>query len=260
MSVTFRLACASDAPSIHHLIAENLEAGHLLPRTLEDVTAHAARFLVAESDGVVVGCAELARLSAGVAEVRSLVVDQRVRGRQIGPKLVAQLAESGARQGFATLCAFTHEPSHFVRLGFTIVPHMWVPEKIERDCRSCALFRKCGQYAVTLPLRRDARIQPEQPAAVIYGGRAVAGRRLNVERLHLEDGSTTILMKAPGGKDGPPVRQGRTTARSRGLRRTWSPLSRSRADFARGGSPRRKSMPLTCITDCCSWKTSARRA
>jgi hypothetical protein len=62
-----------------------------------------------------------------------------------------------------------------------------VPEKIERDCRSCAQFRRCGQYAVTLPLKAGTQIRPEQPAAVIYGGRAVAGRRLNIERLHLEE-------------------------------------------------------------------------
>ena len=186
MNVTFRQANALDAPLIHQLIVQNLEAGHLLPRSIDDVTRHASRFLVAESDGAVVGCAELAPLSAEVAEVRSLVVDQHARGRHIGPRLVAQLASSGAEKGFATLCAFTHEPSHFVRLGFTIVPHMWVPEKIERDCRSCAQFRKCGQYAVTLPLRGGVSIRPEQPAAVIYGGRAVAGRRPNIERLHLE--------------------------------------------------------------------------
>lgn len=187
MNVTFRQANPLDAVAIHHLIVENLEAGHLLPRSLDDVTAHAPRFLVAESDGVVVGCAELAPLGGGVAEVRSLVVDQHARGRHIGPKLVAQLAANGAAAGFSTLCAFTHEPSHFVRLGFTIVPHVWVPEKIERDCRACAQFRRCGQYAVTLPLRSGALIRPEQPAAVIYGGRAVAGRRLNIERLHLEE-------------------------------------------------------------------------
>lgn len=187
MNVTFRQAQPADAGAIHQLIEQNLEAGHLLPRTLEDVTDHASRFLVAERDGTVIGCAELAPLSAGVAEVRSLVVDQQARGRQIGPQLVAQLAASGAAKGFGTLSAFTHDPSHFVRLGFTIVPHTWVPEKIERDCRGCAQFRKCGQYAVTLPLRRDALIRPEQPAALIYGGRMVAGRRLNIERLHLEE-------------------------------------------------------------------------
>jgi hypothetical protein len=134
----------------------------------------------------VLACAELAPLSRTVAEVRSLVVDQDARGNQIGPRLVTELARGGASRGFATLCAFTHQPSHFVRMGFTIVPHMWVSEKISHDCTSCPLFRRCGQYAVTLPLRAGVQIRPEQPAAVIYAGRTVAARRPNIERLQLD--------------------------------------------------------------------------
>ena len=157
--VMFRSATAADVAAVHSLIVDNLEVGHLLPRSLDDITANIARFTVAESKGVVVGCAELAPLSGDVAEVRSLVVVEGSRGQHIGPRLVAHLATEGTASGFATLCAFTHEPSHFVRLGFTIVPHVWVPEKIERDCRSCAQFRRCGQYAVTLPLRDGAHVR-----------------------------------------------------------------------------------------------------
>ena len=184
--VTFRQAAEADAAAVHRLISDNLEAGHLLPRTIDDIVEHAARFMVAELDGAVVGCAELAPLSKTVAEVRSLVVDQESRGHRIGPRLVTELAAGAASRGFATLCAFTHQPSHFVKMGFTIVPHMWVPEKIAHDCTACPLFRRCGQYAVTLPLRAGARIRPEQPAAVIYGGRTAAPRRPNVERLQLQ--------------------------------------------------------------------------
>jgi len=183
--VTLRPALADDASAVHSLISENLEVGHLLPRTLIDIERHASRFVVAESDGEVVGCAELAPLSEGVAEVRSLVVALAFRGRRIGTALVDRLAEAATAGGYATLCAFTHEPAHFVRMGFTIVPHVWVPEKVARDCTSCALFRRCGQYAVTLTLRAGANLRPEQPAALLRGSRAVAGRRLNVERLQL---------------------------------------------------------------------------
>ncbi|MEP6917195.1 MAG: GNAT family N-acetyltransferase [Acidobacteriota bacterium] len=183
--VTFREATASDAAAVHQLIADNRDAGHLLPRTIDEVRAHATRFVVADRDGEVIGCAELAPLSATVAEVRSLVVSEEARGHRIGPKIVTELAAGAAARGFATLCAFTHEPSHFVKMGFTIVPHMWVPEKIAHDCTSCPLFRRCGQYAVTLPLREGVRVRPEQPAAVIYAGRTVGARRPNVERLHL---------------------------------------------------------------------------
>lgn len=286
--VSLRAATAADAPAIHRLIAENLEDGHLLPRSIADIEQHASRFVVAYEDasacpstplkqmlaqgtmsedwisrvewcgpsearrrtslrpdsalgasrlrqgfgevppklaeepsgerrrtsrsrrgasrdrrrqghdgapnlyakaeggqGTVIGCAELAPLSPAVAEVRSLVVDQPFRGRRIGAQLVAHVAAAGAAHGFATLCAFTHKPVHFVRLGFTIVPHVWVPEKIAHDCTGCALFRRCGQYAVTLPLRAGASVRPERSAAVIQG-RGVAARRTHIERLHLQ--------------------------------------------------------------------------
>jgi len=186
MTITFRPADQSDGSAIHRLIVDNLEAGHLLPRTLDDIVEHAGRFLVAEQHGAVIACAELAPLSGRVAEVRSLVVDEAARGQHIGPRLVAELGADATSRGFETLCAFTHEPSHFVRLGFTIVPHMWVPEKIAHDCTACPLFRRCGQYAVTLALRAGVRVGPEQPPAVIYGGRTVAPRRPHIARLHLQ--------------------------------------------------------------------------
>ena len=47
-TVTFRRASTADAAAIYRLITENLEIGHLLPRTLDDIEIHAARFLVAD--------------------------------------------------------------------------------------------------------------------------------------------------------------------------------------------------------------------
>lgn len=181
---TLRVANPADVPAMHALIMDNLEAGHLLPRTIDDLEAHAARFVVIDGPGGVIGCAELAPLGPTVAEVRSLVVHEGYRGRHLGPALVSRLAADAAASGFSTLCAFTHEPSHFVRLGFTIVPHMWVPEKIARDCTACPLFRRCGQYAVTLTLRAGVTLRPVQPAAVIHGGRHAPGPRASVQRLH----------------------------------------------------------------------------
>jgi amino-acid N-acetyltransferase len=189
-TVTLRTAASTDVAAINRLITENLAVGHLLPRTIDDLEAHATRFTVASSDGRIVGCAELAPLSKGVAEVRSLVVDEAMRGQHIGSDLVDHMAASAAERGFSTLCAFTHEPARFVRLGFTIVPHIWVPEKVARDCTSCALFRHCGQYAVMLPLRSGVSVRPERPAAVIQGSRSIAPRRPNIERLQIPGPAT----------------------------------------------------------------------
>jgi amino-acid N-acetyltransferase len=184
MNVILRTATPADLLAIHELISTNLEVGHLLPRSIEDIRDHISRFFVAERNGNVIACAELARLSPSIAEVRSLVVDAQLRGQGIGSRLVTHLSTRAKIAGFATLCAFTHDPSHFVRLGFTIVPHLWMPEKIAHDCTGCPLFRRCGQYAVQLALRQGMHAAPERTAAMVYG-RGVPPPRPNITRLEL---------------------------------------------------------------------------
>lgn len=152
---TLRAAVAADAPALHALIAAHLEEGRLLPRTLGELADHAPRFVVAiQGDNNVVGCAELAPLSKAVAEVRSLVVSHDARQSGLGHRMVEELSRRARREGFARVCAFAHDARFFVRMGFSIVPHTWVPEKIAHDCHSCPLFRNCGQYAIVLDLER----------------------------------------------------------------------------------------------------------
>ena len=58
-----RCATTADAPAIHELITADAD-GHLLARTLSDLTGHANRFLVATVRGRIAGCAELAPAEA----------------------------------------------------------------------------------------------------------------------------------------------------------------------------------------------------
>lgn len=154
--ITLRAADTAEAPQIHALVVANMKEGHLLPRTLDEVSTHAARFVVAVRSRKVVGCAELAPLSPQVAEVRSLAVDAQSRHLGIGSMLVADLRRRARREGFDTLCAFTHAPGYFMPMGFSIVPHLWIPEKVFADCVKCPQFRRCGQYAMELPLEPAA--------------------------------------------------------------------------------------------------------
>jgi len=150
--VRLRSADAADAKKLHAIITANLEEGHLLPRTLSELTVRAGRFVVAIRGRRVIGCAELAPLSAQVAEVRSLAVDKAARGGRVGVMIVDELRRRARREGFEKLCAFTHVPSYFIHMGFSIVPHLWLTEKIYTDCVKCPHFRQCGQYAMVVPL------------------------------------------------------------------------------------------------------------
>ena len=79
-------------------------------------------------------------LSAQVAEVRSLVVDPSARSLGVGGMIVDELRARARREGFDKLCAFTHAPGYFMPMGFSIVPHLWVAEKVYTDCVKCPLL------------------------------------------------------------------------------------------------------------------------
>ena len=153
-SITIRTATVDEAAAIHGLIEEHLAEGHLLPREPGEIVVHAHRFVVAVQGSDVLACAELAPLSRSVAEVRSLVVSREARSRSAGRRMIGELLHRASTAGFDTLCAFTHSPGYFVHLGFSIVPHVWLPEKIVTDCHACRHFRQCGQYAVVRTLER----------------------------------------------------------------------------------------------------------
>ena len=151
-AITLRTAEVREARKIHALIQANLEEGHLLPRTLGELKTRAPRFVLAVRGRSIVGCAELAALSPTVAEVRSLAVDRTARGSRVGMMIVDELRRRARREAFERLCAFTHAPGYFTQMGFSIVPHTWLLEKIFTDCLKCPQFRTCGQYAMVVPL------------------------------------------------------------------------------------------------------------
>lgn len=159
--VVIRPAQTEEARQIHCLIESHLQEGHLLAREFDELKRHVGRFLVAVQGKRIIACGELAPLSHTLAEIRSLVVDRHHRGSGVGRRLAEELRLQARRGFFDRLCAFTHQPAYFARLGFSIVPHVWLPEKIGTDCSSCALFRRCGQFAMLDDLEplRDDRVQ-----------------------------------------------------------------------------------------------------
>jgi amino-acid N-acetyltransferase len=89
------------------------------------------------------------------------------RGAGVGASLVDELRRRARHDGYEKLCVFTHAPGYFIGMGFSIVPHLWLLEKLFTDCLTCPHFRHCGQYAMVVPLddapgraHDDARSRP----------------------------------------------------------------------------------------------------
>ena len=156
-----RTAVQSDARRVHDLIQQNQEAGHLLPRQLSELTSHIDRFVVGvDARGSIVACGELAPLSHSLAEIRSLVVSEKRRGKGLGRRIVDELRVRAKAAGYDDLCVFAHVPAYFAHMGFSIVPHTWLPEKISADCRTCPLFRRCDQFAMVTDLDGVSEVRP----------------------------------------------------------------------------------------------------
>jgi amino-acid N-acetyltransferase len=151
-AITLRAGTVADAKALDALVAAHLDEGHLLPRQLNEISTHASRFVVAVRRRRVVGCAELAPLGRRLAEIRSLAVEATARQQGVGRQLVDELHRRAQSAGYDQLCVLTHVPEYFAQLGFSIVPHLWVQEKVFTDCVSCPRFRACGQFAMVLPL------------------------------------------------------------------------------------------------------------
>jgi amino-acid N-acetyltransferase len=165
---TLRTAVRGDARKIHELIERHVQEGRLLPRELGELSVHIDRFVVGvDGRGSIVACGELAPLSHALAEIRSLVVSGTRRGAGVGRTVVDELRSRARVDGYDELCVFTHQPAYFAHMGFSIVPHTWLPEKISANCRTCELFRRCGQYAMVAHLEpyREGRAS-EQPLHV----------------------------------------------------------------------------------------------
>lgn len=156
-----RTAASTDAKRIHELIERNRQQGRLLPRQLSEVSAHVERFVVGvDGRGSIVACGELAPLSHARAEIRSLVVSEKRRGEGLGRRVVDELRRRAGADGFDELCVFAHKPAYFVHMGFSLVPHTWLPEKLSADCWSCPLFRRCDQFALIADLEPSRERHP----------------------------------------------------------------------------------------------------
>ena len=150
--MNIRPATHSDIPSILDLLNEHVRRGDVLPRTKESVEMTLPDWLVGVQNGRVVACASLLFYTEALAEVRSLAVDDSVKGQGWGATLVKALIVRAQQQGVPTLFALTRAVAFFQKVGFTVTSMERFPEKVYRDCRLCPIQDACDETAVVLQL------------------------------------------------------------------------------------------------------------
>lgn len=147
-AIRVRKALLPDAAALHGLIFEYSRHGILLARSLPELYENIRDFTVAEDSSGILGCGALHFYGMHLAEVRSIAVWPRLKGRGVGGLIVdALLAEAGQHR-IACVCLFTRIPGFFGHLGFTEVKRERLPDKIYKDCLNCRRREDCDEVAM----------------------------------------------------------------------------------------------------------------
>ncbi|MBQ4897571.1 N-acetyltransferase [Paenibacillus sp. Marseille-P2973] len=143
-----RQATIEDVEPLYIMIENYSRQGIMLPRSRAVLERQIHDFVVAEIDGIVVGCGSLCKLGEELVEIRSLGIAEGYKGRGLGSMLVEQLVHEAKKRSLFKVMALTYEVSFFLKNGFTVVEKEIFPEKVWTDCVNCAKQHACDEIAV----------------------------------------------------------------------------------------------------------------
>lgn len=128
-----RRARMSDVDKLFELVSYWADKGEILPRTRENIIHDVQNFVVAEIAGQVVGCASLYIYEKGLAEIRSVVIDEEFHQQGQGKALVQYLLEFAHQMELQDIIVLTYIPDYFTALGFNIIEKSSLAENIIDD-------------------------------------------------------------------------------------------------------------------------------
>lgn len=141
-----RRARRADAASISALNNRFADEALMLRRSPEMIALAIDDYLVAvDSRGRIMACGALKEYSPSVAEVAAIAVATEANGQGLGRRIVAAVEQLALKRGVSDVFALTLQPAFFEAIGYTRVDRARYPEKIRRDCLSCARRFACNE-------------------------------------------------------------------------------------------------------------------
>jgi len=144
----------SDISAMQALVLSEVKEGVILNRSEDEVATNIRSYVLAKEDEKLVGYTALHIHSKRLAEIRSLIVDEKYRGQKIGQKMVEFALEEARELGVEEdVLVLTYLPAFFEKLGFKEINKEVIPEhKIWADCIKCIHFPVCNEIALVYKL------------------------------------------------------------------------------------------------------------
>ena len=150
-------ATLSDIPAMQDMVVSEVKDGVILNRSEDEVATNIRSYVLAKEGDVIVGYTALHIHSTRVAEIRSLIVDEKYRGLHIGQRMIEfTLKEAKVLGVTEEVLVLTYLPLFFEKLGFIEIHKESIPEhKIWADCIKCIHFPVCNEVALVYKLKQS---------------------------------------------------------------------------------------------------------
>ena len=155
-----RPAVLKDAVGIFNLIRDH--RNDLIARPLGDIIQNIDRFVVADADGTLVGCAsfqilpEIGFPERASAEVQSVAGCEASRRQGIGTQLIRGVLAKIKSFDPPHAIVLTYAPAFFASLGFREIAKSQIMHKLYMGCINCTKHANpftCPEIAMSLNLR-----------------------------------------------------------------------------------------------------------
>jgi amino-acid N-acetyltransferase len=116
--ISIRPARTSDVKAIRELVDSYAAPGQMLSKETVTLYESVQEFLVAEKDGVVVGCGALHVLWEDLAEVRTVAVAEEFHKQGIGHLILNEIIKRAREIGVKRIFCLTFQTEFFGSIGF----------------------------------------------------------------------------------------------------------------------------------------------
>ncbi len=143
-----------DIPKMQEMVKLEVKDGIILERNEDEVATNIRSYVLAKENHKLLGYAALHIHSARLAEIRSLIVADGHRGKNIGKKIVLfALEEAKALNVSEEVLVLTYLPEFFRKMNFVEIAKETIPEhKIWTDCIKCIHFPICNEISLVYKL------------------------------------------------------------------------------------------------------------
>lgn len=119
--LVIRPAQTKDVKSIRTLVDSYAAPGQMLSKETVTLYESVQEFIVAERDGVLVGCGALHILWEDLAEVRTVAVVEGLQKQGIGHQILEAIIERAREVGVEKIFCLTFQIEFFGRHGFEVI-------------------------------------------------------------------------------------------------------------------------------------------